>query len=294
MDQARLAESSAGELLRRLQTPIPARTWGPVFSGLIAWISLGLLPLWFWPRRWNALAETERLDMLALAAWWRHRAGLDNDDDLDSAVRRLGSQPIFMIVSLLILAFVVAIMGLLFVEGWSFGQIRELTYGYRPYVLRPFWRPLNAEAVYLHQVWMSGLFIAYGCQWVAVRSRTFAMQALVVSINRIAGACGARAVSPPAVSSGLRPLWVGVAIVFCLMHAWWGIPLALAGAMQRRYMLVTSPRVRAALADQLRGIISPSAEESSTARFCRGERCRAWLSADAKFCPRCGLAVDGD
>jgi hypothetical protein len=294
MDRAWPAESSAGELLRRLQTPIPTRTWGPIFSGVVAWISVGLLPLWFWPRRWNALAETERLDMLALATWWRRRAAPEDAQHLDTAARRLGPQPILMIVPLLILAFIGVLMMALFMDGWSIGQVRELTYGYHPYFLRPFWRPLSPAAVHLHSIWMIGLIVAYGCQWIAVRSRVFAMQALVASINRVADGSGARAVSPPVACSGLRPLWVGVAIVFCMMHAWWGIPLVLAGAMQRRYMTVTSPRVHRGLADQLRGIISPSAEESSAARFCRGERCRAWLPADAKFCPRCGLAVDGD
>ena len=97
----------------------------------------------------------------------------------------------------------------------------------------------------------------------------------------------------PVVAGGLNPVWIVAALIFCGIHAWWGIPLVLAGAMQRRYMTVTSPRLRSALAEQARDIISPLGlrQVYGGERFCRGDRCGARMAAAANFCPRCGTPV---
>ena len=76
--------------------------------------------------------------------------------------------------------------------------------------------------------------------------------------------------------------------------AFWGLPLMLAGAVQRRYISRTSARGRAEAADRVRTILllrRPVARVPSFARatiLCRNERCRAPIPLLANFCARCG------
>jgi hypothetical protein len=80
----------------------------------------------------------------------------------------------------------------------------------------------------------------------------------------------------------------------CSAGAYWGVPLMLAGAVQRRYISRTSARVRAEAADRVRTILllrRPVMRVPPFARptiLCRTPNCRAPIPMLANFCARCG------
>jgi hypothetical protein len=279
MNQTRGSDESVEQVAEHLSMSAPARAWGPWPSFFLSICSFGLLPLLVWPRRWNAFAELERQQMISLAGWWRRRASPMQAQSLDAAISQLGPQSMFTIVPVLILVFVGVRMVSFLNDGRSLENILGLTVGY-PRYRRWVWNPIEMN---LHVVWIVSLLIGYACHWLGVRNHALAMESLAMKINEIAGPGRAR--SFVAVSSGLNPLWIGAAILLCGMHAWWGIPLVLAGAMQRKYMKSTSPRLRGALVQQL--LDRPAAQSE----LCRTPGCGAVRRMGANFCPRCGARV---
>jgi hypothetical protein len=116
-------------------------------------------------------------------------------------------------------------------------------------------------------------------------------------VNRVAGPTAPLRLMDR-IGTGISPLWVIGAIFLCANSAWWGIPLVLAGAQQRRYAIV-SPSLRQALANQVRFAmqVTPMAPDAMAAtpvvgsRFCSTRGCAARLPAVARFCPRCGASA---
>ena len=92
----------------------------------------------------------------------------------------------------------------------------------------------------------------------------------------------------------LGPVWVVAGVLLCWFNAWWGIPLVLAGATQRRYLLAASPRLQRALSAQAHDAVTLAASGLPGARFCPTPHCGNRLPAAARFCPRCGTAGVGD
>ena len=92
----------------------------------------------------------------------------------------------------------------------------------------------------------------------------------------------------------MHPLWIMGAVALLAMGAAWGVPLMLAGAVQRRYISRTSARVRAEAADRVRTILllrRPVMRVPPFARptiLCRTPNCRAAIPMLASFCARCG------
>jgi hypothetical protein len=278
-----------------LSTRVPAKTWGAFFTFFVAMFSFGLVPIWFWARRWNAFAQTERRDLIALAAWWRQRASPRDAQRLDSAVERLGPHPLLMILPMLICIFIALMMAAMIFDGQSVDQIRDLTYNYDwNQNLRLWWLASPIEQ-HLHRVWMAGLCFAYGLHWMAVRSHAQGVRALSKAINRIANDGGAPLVSINGGNNSIGWSWIIAALILCGPHAWWGIPLAMAGSKQRRYMTTTSPVARRVLANQLRDaswrMPDQSMARALARRMCPGELCGARLAPQANYCPRCGRAV---
>jgi hypothetical protein len=272
-------DESVQDVAQHLSMQAPVRLWGPLLSSFLTICTCGLLPLLVWPRRWNAFAERERDQMASLAAWWRRRATPMQAQVLDVSISRMGPQSIFTIVPILILMFVGMMMVSLLNGGRSLESVIRLTVGYHSY---RYWTGYPHD-MGLHSIWTISLLVGYTCHWLAVRSHVFATKALTVQINEIAGVSRARFL--PAISSGLNPIWILAAVALCSMNAWWGIPLVLAGAMQRKYCKSTSPRMRQALVGQL--LNRPGGQT----QFCNTSGCGAMRREQANFCPRCGAKV---
>jgi hypothetical protein len=267
------------QIAQRLSVAVPVRMWGPMSSFLLSICTLGLLPLLVWPRRWNAYAEFERRQMISLASWWRGRATPMQAQAMDASISQIGPQSIFTVVPILILVFTGMMVVSLLNDGRSLDAILGLTMGYRRY----HWWFLNPLEMNLHVIWIVSLLIGYIFYWAGVRSHALGVEALAMKINEIAGPRRSRVFVP--VASGLNPVWIVAAVVMCGMHGWWGIPLVLAGAMQRKYVTSTSPRIRQTLVEQL---LDRPVERTS---YCNTPGCGAPKRDRAKFCPRCGVKV---
>jgi hypothetical protein len=103
-----------------------------------------------------------------------------------------------------------------------------------------------------------------------------------------------RPVPEPPLHLGLRPTWIIAAMFMVLMGALWGFPVLLAAGAHRRYTISTSVMTRAALADRLRALLAQRRptmripKPITIVRACIRPNCRAPLSDEASFCPRCG------
>jgi hypothetical protein len=281
------------QTLQRLEGRPRVNGWGPFGSFLAAFFTIGLAPLIIWPARWSEVIEEERNDLVALAAWWRRRATPRDAQRMDAALERLNPWPLLLTVTSIVFWGMLVVFGVyIFNNGFDIDRIRDITYGWENHRR---WAYYSLDALHLHRLWAGGLMTAYVCMWLVVRSHRNAVRSLVAAINRTAGPSESLRMLERN-RSGLSPLWVIAAIIFIANSAWWGIPFALAGALQRRYT-GASPMLRQALANQARfaSMVAPSTSNHSgpvvPARFCATRGCAARLPADAKFCPRCGVSV---
>ena len=249
---------------------------GAFGSFICSVFSLGLLPLGLWPLRWRTFAVAERRELIQLAQWWRPRVSPSQASRIDSAVHQLNWSSTLSIVPLIVLAAVGSSIGWLIFHGFTVEQIVKMTYSDHWRIF--FWWNGSQIAIEPRAVWMTALLLGYGCQWMAVRSHAIAVDSLAIAV-------GSR---PGAARSGLNILWIASAVIFCAMRVWWGVPMVLAGAMQRRYVRISSPQMRAALTQQIRR------SATGPTKICRTYRCGARLSPTANFCPRCGAAVQGE
>ncbi len=194
--------------------------------------------------------------------------------EIDTAIRQLRWGSSLTLVPLIIVAAVGSLIGWLLFQGFTIEQIVDMTY--RDHWIFFWW---NGSRISLEPraFWVTALLLGYACQWMAVRSHTMTVDSLAVAIGGPA--------SPRVTRSGLNPFWIIAAIAFCGIRAWWGIPLVLAGAMQRRYVRVNGPKIQAAFAAQVHS------STSGLTKICRTYRCGAHLAPAANFCPRCGMAA---
>jgi hypothetical protein len=103
-----------------------------------------------------------------------------------------------------------------------------------------------------------------------------------------------RPVDEPPLQLGLRATWIIAGLAMVMMGAIWGFPVLLAAGAHRRYTISTSVLTRAALADRLRALLAQRRptmripKPITIVRACLRPNCRAPLSEEANFCPRCG------
>jgi hypothetical protein len=282
------------DFVDHLSHPAAEQSTSPIGAAFQCLISFGLLPLILWPARWAEFVDSERKDLLELTAWWRRRVSSRDADRLDTISRRLKPRPILLVIPWLVAGFNTVLLTTLFAQGDALDRLWNLTFEHvgRAHVLRFIllhWQPPLRLESQLYPAWIVTLCVGYGLQWHAVRSHAHAVRRLVKWTNRVARENRFTQVSTDAARVGPHWLWVLLAIALCAHHAWWGIPMALAGAMQQQYTRRASPMLRVALANQARdafAIVDPTG-----GRFCAAGHCGARLPAPARFCPRCGTAV---
>jgi hypothetical protein len=281
MDRTQPVEESAEEIALQLSARSPERMWGAVGSFFVSIFTFGLLPLFVWPRRWNVFVQRESNQMISVAEWWRRRAAPEQVGALDACLGKMGPQPFFTIVPMLVLVFAGIMLLSLVNDGRTMRDLMQMTFNERRHL---YWMG-NPVDMSLHLIWITSLSIGYFCHWFAVRSHAAAVESLAATIDGFAGPKRPRSI---ACSSGLNPLWIGLAIVFCGMHAWWGIPFAMAGALQRKYVRSTSPQLRNRLVEQLR---NQNGGAATFKEVCQTPGCGAPVRLNANYCPRCGTAV---
>ena len=273
----------------RLGQPPLGGTSTPFVAALVAALSWGLLPILVWPLRWSTLLERERPYYRDLAQWWRRRVAPADAKPLDEVLAALRPRPMLVVLPWVATAFIGGMMVFVAVVSGP-ERVWGVTYRYHTRTVLESWPAVASLPAYLHELWTWGLTAAYAVHWYAVRSHTRAVGELTRFANRIAKTNGFDPVKVETKRVGLSAVWVIAAVVLCVCHAWWAIPMVLAGAAQRRYAERATPRLQRSLSDQAARAVSAvgGAVDAASSRFCPAPSCGARLPAPARFCSRCG------
>ena len=322
--------------MRELRAPIRdaprAEVFGTFFAAVI---TFGLYPAVIWPLRFRQVIDAERMRLGRLAQWLESRDGFDGFDKLtagrltagghpDAPRLRLAADAIRFRPLLYLIGFAscAAWIVLFFACGGTLFPRHSLlidsTYWFHPVLLsdelwfRQFLHyrghaPLRVVRTALYTGWVAALSLAFVAHWLQVQLHAGSVRRFLDGFNKIAIHEGLSPVFLLPVGSGLRPMWVLGAIVMAWMNAPWGIPLMLAGSVQRRYVARVGPEMRNALATRMREMTllprpapvptppaprpARAAAAADTRRRCTTEGCRLPLPAGARFCPRCGHAA---
>ena len=292
----------ARTLLQGLERPDPRlKPWGAFGSLVVAFLSLGALPVLLWHDRFRDFVDDERHHLRRFGDWLRLHSTRPETMDLRVAGEELSCRPLLSALSILS---VVAVVILFAVQLGNDGrpvieQIFSHTYGFdttRMTGLAP------SDAQRLFTAWCVGVSAAYLFHWVQVQAHAFDVARFVRHANSIFRHEGIPRVPVPRIGIGLSFLWLVAAAVLTTQGAWWGLALALSGAAQQRYMVEASRRLRRTLASRVREMArlphepgSAHAEiemPASLTRRCPHVRCLASLPTQARFCPRCGHNVN--
>jgi hypothetical protein len=286
-------------VLQRLDRRLPAHPPGPVTSWLAAFFTLGLWPLLRWPHRWNELIDEHQPDLIALAAWWRRRLAPQAVKKMDRAVEDLQTPWVLLGIPTVIFWFVLVVFATVaFQRGLNFDYFQYVTYSWDKHG-RYFLQSL--DDLHLHQLWLWALFAGYAALWIGTRRHVKAVRSIMTIAHRAGGGVG-RPAGRDMIDGGVSFLWIVAAIIFCANSAWWGIPFALAGAIQRRYT-VALPVVRSILANQVRIALHDGGDMGAPptmvtpiqpvvgSSFCQTRGCGARLPSVANYCSRCGASA---
>ena len=255
-----------------------------------ALLTFGVLPLWSMHRQFRDYIIREKEQLWHLAEWLRVRRGGDETLALHEALKRHRTSLLLSIGKFLGAA---AFVGSVFHELHDRFRLRYLindTYKVN-------WlRDVDNEQIWI--AWVCGLGIAYGLHWVQVMLHERRLERFVECFNRVAVREGVAPITDPPFDLGINGGWVvGAGLLAWFGGALWAIPMALAGAVQRRYINHAATRVRGELLDRARAMIAQQRPAVAVPTFvihgrrCDNPRCRAALKAGAKFCSRCGTSA---
>jgi hypothetical protein len=232
--------------------------------------------------------KVEQQQLLMLADWLKLRTGRIEAAELrDDAAARLGStaqtEPIH--VAILMLA-ALALFSVLTAQNFD--------------VIGLWWTSWNPGPYGRHGhsfvgVWTLLLTGGYFVHWLGVCRHAGRLEDYVAKFNAITTSEGVPPVRVPSVGVGFDPIWAVAALIGLSRGCLWAVPLALAGVVQWRYVMVTSRQTRGELARRVRSMLlgaRPAVAVRSTPRppstQCVNEKCRAPVRLGAAFCPRCG------
>jgi hypothetical protein len=284
-------------LLQSLARPVEGGgSWGVVRTIFLSIVTLGLLPLISWPRRFRDLVMMEQQQFWHLAEWLRLRNGGEEAQRLRKLAERMRFRWELWALSLLCIGGIIFVFASQLHWGLTLRDVLASTYGFGRGRHGDTGLPYDV-AQRMFAAWTVGLFLAYMIHWVQIQWRALDVERFVRQYNRLALMEGLRAIDVPRVGWGGRPLWMAGAVLLVLFGALWGIPLMLAGAVQRNYAGQAVPRVREGLAHGVRDMLvgrRPAEAVPVPVRLlqrCGTERCAAPLPYGAKYCPRCGAPV---
>lgn len=290
------------EVVHDLSRPIAGAPGGGVFTTLLLAVpTFGVLPMLLWPFRWAIYVSIERDQYMALAEWVRLHTRHPASARLVARADALRPNPL---LSLLTgggaLGFIVLFMA-------SLGGAYDLSLLASTYQFVRFEAgDVSFEQAMRHRVflgWTALLAVAGFAHWLQVQLHARRVRRFLDVFNQIALDEALAPVYLPQLGVGVRPLWSLAAVGLILINALWGLPLMLAGAVQRRYTCRAGPTARAALAGRTRDLLAYGNRRYAPmpmppalpvppvvpARIrCATPGCRLPLPAAARFCPRCG------
>jgi hypothetical protein len=268
---------------------------GAVRTLLLAVVSLGFLPVVTWTRRFRAFARFERQQLWHLAEWLRLHTGRPEAAALTGLAERARWQRAIGIAAFVVAAATFATVALtLWREPAAIDAlVTAIRVDRSPARLaRHGAAPLVALIA-----WNAGLSIVYALHWLQVRLHAVAVRRFVDGLNVVLAAERVEPVVAPPSGAGVHPAWLAVGAAGVVCGAVWALPMALAGGLQRRYINVWCPAIRAAVADRVRTMLQGQRPAvalppwGGEALVCQELRCGAEIPAEARFCPRCGTGV---
>ena len=279
----------AGGVLRSLTRSFRGHfSWGVVATLALGFASLGVLPLLRWTRGLSQYVRLERQQLWHLAEWLRLQTAHPDAAALPGDADRIRWRGLLAAAATLwLFAVVVFFATQLWPDPLAARTLFDSTLGARA----------GEPGHYRHDLylaWTIGLSAAYALHWLQVQLHAADVRRFVERFNRVASWEGVEPLAPPRLGVGLQPIWMFAAAGMVVAGAVWGLPLMLAGAVQRRYISRTSTRLRAEAAERVRTMLllrRPVVRVPTFARasiLCRVERCRAPIPALANFCARCG------
>ncbi len=266
-------QDAAEVAIRDLRDPIRDAPRSEAFTTFFAAvITFGLYPAVMWPLRFRQVIDAERRRFGRLAQWLEARGRFDNLAAGTHPVAprlRISADAIRFRPFLYLIGFAscAAWVLLFFACGGRLGSHHSLlmasTYSSHPALLadnnwailflhRGPYAPLWAVRDSLFAAWVAALSLAFVTHWAQVQLHAGSVRRFLDEFNKIAIDEGLSPVFLSPVGSGVRPMWVAGALVMAWMNAPWGIPLMLAGSVQRRYVVRVGPDMRSALATRVR------------------------------------------
>ncbi len=290
-----------------------------------ALFTFGLLPILSWSTFFDRFAIAERQQLWHFCQWLRLRTG---NPDLDPLIKRanvLGRRPVLRVLTNLLAIGTIVIttlrlhafiddparsaaaplnhswLRMLIVATWQHGQMAIYPIHwlsrirYAPFVSLPVINELASIAL----LWNIGLSLAYISHWLRVQLHGNDVRRLIDQLN-IAAPNEALLISPirPAgVGFGWGLPWLIAAGGLMAAGGIWGLPMAIAGCVHRRYIRRISVGNRLALAGWMRQLLLQQRPVVDVPvpyylrRLCQRAGCRAAASPTARFCRRCGEAL---
>jgi hypothetical protein len=262
------------------------------------------MPLLVWQTRLHLAVPQECKRYQAIAHWAKsdvtHPAA-GKLEALAGEIRPHSSLSIIIVGCCLGVAalFATALAG----SGGGLQMVLDSTYFFEGVNRLNYWSA-NPDAS-LHRMlfigWSLGLSAAYFCHWLQVQLHARQVRRFLTAFNTLAIHDGLAPIFLPPVGIGLRPLWLLGMAPLIYFNAFWGIPMMLAGAVQRRYARGSANWARAALSTRLQQILAirQSARRLPAPvlrsghlpiwRRCPTPVCLQVLPPEARFCPRCGV-----
>ncbi len=287
-------------LLRSLNDvvdPAGARPWGTIKTSLLGAASFGILPLLLWPGRFRDRAGEEARQLNAVTEWVRSRGRAPAAiGPLRAAADDLRYRPLLWLLPLLMALFVIGVYVLDFnSSGYSWDRVLDTTYrrGHIAFARYWFHQPWSRWPVEqrMHLLWCAALSAGYLCHFAQVRSHNADVARFITRFNGVTAAHSLRPIPQPRIDGLINPIAIVSAIAFVHYGAWWGIPMLLAGAAEKRYTYSTSRITRSTLARRMRQMEVNRGPGALAIARCEIARCQAPLPPRARFCPRCGTRV---
>ena len=282
-----LAASVLRSLGRSFRDQFSLTSADAAITGLL---TFGVLPLWKLHRQFRDYITFEKQQLWHLAEWLRVRRGGDDTLALHDALKKHRTN---FLLSLGKFFGVFAFVGTVLHElHGRFRLSRLIEYTYRENWSRDW------DNMPIWPAWVAGLGIAYAAHWLQVILHERRLERFAERFNKVAVREGVAPIADPPFDFGINAGWIiGGGLLAWLGGALWAVPMALAGATQRRYINRTATRTRGELLDRVRAMIAQQRPAVAVPNYvihgrrCDNERCRATIKAGARFCSRCGTSA---
>lgn len=288
----------AGAVLQGLSRPIGSSkvSWGVLKTLVLGTISFGMLPILAWVKGFHDFAVAEQQQFLHLSQWLGTNSQHPLTPRLESEARNLTPRIWLSILPVLLIFATAGWMGYVIHQSGRepINALLASTYGFEKSHVLDIRVIQFARAQTLFAVWFWGLTLAAVAHWLQVQLHAHDVKRLVSKFSQIVQAEGVNRARADSLGTTLRPLWLAMGVVLFLFQAPWGLPLALAGAAQRRYTTWTSRNTRGEVAQRLRSMLLNRRPDIAVPVSiylrdrCVEVKCQADMPRGAAFCPRCG------